>query len=85
MSEQHTYKGYVFTDETSRTEDGGYRARVRMFGLDNGRRMQRFIDLGTFANEIEARHRAYAAAVNWIDAEPERDKFALPSTFAPLS
>jgi len=56
-----------------------------MFGLDNGRRMQRFIDLGTFANEIEARHRAYAAAVNWIDAEPERDKFALPSTFAPLS
>jgi hypothetical protein len=25
VSEQHTYKGYVFTDETSRTEDEGYR------------------------------------------------------------
>ena len=55
-----------------------------MFGLDNGRRMQRFIDLGTFANEIEARHRAFAAAVSWIDAEPEHDKLALPSRFAPL-
>ena len=82
MSEQHTYEGYVFTDETSRTEGGGYRARVRILGLDNGRRSQRFIDLETFANEVEARHRAFAAAVSWIDAEPERDKLALPSSFA---
>ena len=74
----------MFTDETSRTEDGGYRARVRILGLNNGRRTQRFIDLETFANEIEARHRASAEAVSWIDAEPERDKLALPSSFAPL-
>ena len=65
-------------------EDGKYRARVRILGLDGGRRSQRFIDLETFVNEADARHRALAAARSWIDAEDGHDKLALPSSFAPL-
>lgn len=82
MSEQHTYKGYAFTDETSKTEEGKYRARVRILGLDGGRRSQRFIDLETFENEADASDRALAAARSWIDAEDGHDKLALPASFA---
>ena len=85
MSHVHTYKGYTFTDETTPTDDGRYRARVRILGLDGGRRSQRFIDLETFASEADALHRALAAARSWIDAEHGHDKLALPSSFAPLS
>jgi hypothetical protein len=84
VSQQHTFKGYTFTDETTETEDGRYRARVRILGLDGGRRSQRFIDLETFANESDAHRRALAAARSWIDAEDGNDRLALPSSFAPL-
>ena len=84
MNQQHTYKGYAFSDETTKTDDGRYRARVRILGLDGGRRTQRFIDLETFANETDALHRAIAAAKSWIDAEEGHDRLALPSSFAPL-
>ena len=83
MSQQHTYKGYAFTDETT-TEDGKYRARVRILGLEGGRRSQRFIDLETFVNEADAHHRALAAARGWIDAEDGNDRLALPTNFSPL-
>ena len=69
MSQQHTYKGYAFTDETTKTEDGKYRAPVRILGVDGGRWSQPFINLATFVNEADARHRVLAAARNWIDAE----------------
>jgi len=84
VSQQHTYKGYAFADETSKTEDGRYRARVRILGLNGGRPSQRFIDLETFVNEVDAHHRALAAARSWIDAEDGNDRLALPSSFAPL-
>jgi hypothetical protein len=84
VSQQHTYKGYAFSDETTKTDGGKYRARVRVLGLDGGRRSQRFIDLETFVNEADAHHRALAAARSWIDAEEGHDKLALPSSFAPL-
>lgn len=84
MGEQHTYKGYAFTDETTETEDGRYRARARVLGMDGGRRSQRFIDLETFANEADARLCALAGARSWIDAEDGQDKLALPSSFAPF-
>ena len=84
MSQQHTFKGYVFTDETTKTEDGRYRARVRILGQHGGRRSQRFIDLETFANEADAHLRALDAARRWIDAEDGNDRLALPSSFAPL-
>ena len=85
MSQQQTFKGYAFTDETTKTEDGKYRARVRILGLDGGRRSQRFIDLETFVNEADASRRATVAALSWIDAEDGQDKLGLPSSFAPLS
>jgi len=84
MSQQHTYNGYVFTDETTKTDDGKFRARVRILGMDGGRRSQRFIDLETFVNEADARHRALTAARSWIEAEDGQDKLALPSSFAPF-
>ena len=84
MGQQHTYKGYAFSDETTKTEGGKYRARVRILGLDGGRPSQRFIDLETFVNMADAHHRALAAARSWIDAEEGHDKLALPSSFAPL-
>ena len=84
MSQPHTYKGYAFSDETTTTEDGKFRARVRILGLHGGRRSQRFIDLETFVNESDAQRRALTAARSWIDAEEGHDKLALPTSFAPL-
>jgi len=85
VSQQHTHKGYAFSDETTKTEDGKYRASVRILGLAGGRRSQRFIDLETYVNEADAHLRALAAARSWIDAEDGHDKLALPSSFAPLT
>jgi hypothetical protein len=85
VSQQHTYKGYAFADETTKTEDGKYRARFRILGLNGGRMSQRFIDLETFVSEADASHRAMVAARSWIDAEDGQDKLGLPSSFAPLS
>jgi len=84
VSQQHKYKGYAFSDETTKTDDGKYRACVRVLGLDVGRRSQRFIDLETFVNQADALHCALAAARSWIDAEEGHDKLALPTSFAPL-
>lgn len=85
MSHQHSYKGYAFDDDTARTEDGRYRARVILVTVGNGRaRSQRFLDLETFAKEDDARQRAIAAARAWIDEEEGNDKLALPTSFSPL-
>ena len=85
MSQKHSYKGHVFDDDTARTDDGRYRARVVLITVGNGRpRSQRFIDLETFVNEDDARQRALAAARAWIDEEEANDELALPTSLAPL-
>jgi len=85
LSQKHSYKGHVFDDDTARTDDGRYRARVVLITVGNGRpRSQRFIDLETFVNEDDARQRALAAARAWIDEEEANDELALPTSFAPL-
>ena len=84
MSHKHSYKGHAFDDDTARTEDGRYRARVVLVTVGNGRtRSQRFIDLETFLREDDARQRAITAARAWIDDEEANDKLALPTGFAP--
>jgi len=81
----HSYKGFVFDDETTMTDDGRYRARAVLVTMGTGRtRTQRFIDLETFAKEDDARKRAIAAARSWIDEEESNDKLALPTGFSPL-
>ena len=79
------YKGYTFTDITTRSDDGRYTARVAIMALDGSRtRSQRFVDLEVFRTKEEANARAVAGAMAWIDANQERDRLALPSTFSPL-
>ena len=86
MSHGHSYKGYAFDDDTTRTDDGRYRARAILVTVGKGRtRAQRFIDLETFAKEDDAHKRAIAAARAWIDEEESNDKLALPTGFSPLS
>jgi len=72
LSRKHSCKGYAFDDDTTRTEDGRYRARAILVTVGNGRaRSQRFIDLETFAKEDDARQRAVTAARAWIDEEED--------------
>ena len=86
MTYRHSYKGYAFDDDTTRTDDGHYRARVVLVTIGTERtRTQRFIDLETFAKEDDARQRAIAAARAWIDEEESNDKLALPTGLVPLS
>ena len=85
MRHGQRYKGSAFDDDTTRTDDGRYRARVVLITVGNGRpRSQRFIDLETFVNEDDARQRALAAARAWIDEEEANNELALPTSFAPL-
>jgi len=85
LSHKHSYKGHAFEDDTARTDDGRYRARVVLVTVGNARpRSQRFIDLETFIKEDDARQRALAAARAWIDEEDANDKLALPTGFAPF-
>ena len=85
MNHSQNYKGYVLTDDTSKTEDGRYRARAIVVRLVDGRaRSQRFIDLETFSDESAARRRAVSAAQAWVDDEEGKDKLALPTGFSQL-
>lgn len=80
-----TYKGYTFTDVTTPTDGGRFKARAAIMALEGGRtRSQRFLDLETYNTEAEARARVAVAAKAWIDADLGQDKLALPSSFMPF-
>jgi hypothetical protein len=80
-----TYKGYIYTDMTTRTDDARYKARVAIMALDGSRtRSQRFLDLETFRTESEATARAEEGAMAWIDAQVGQDRLALPTNFSAL-
>ena len=80
---RNVYQGFVFTDVSTRTDDGRYRARVAIMSLDGTRtRSQRFIDLEVFATQAEALDRLTLVAKAWIDNEVDKDKLSLPSNFA---
>jgi hypothetical protein len=80
-----TYKGYAFTDLTTQTDDGRYKARAAIMALEGSRtRSQRFLDLETFKTLAEANARVLAGAMAWIDANLGDDRLALPSSFVPL-
>ena len=79
------YQGYAFTDVSTPTEAGFYRARVAIVALDGTRtRSQRFIDLEVFRTPAEAHERVVAVAKAWIDENAAQDRLALPTNFAPL-
>ena len=85
MSGRQTYKGYTFTDVSTATEGGHYRARVAIMALDGTRtRSQRFIDLEIFRTSEEAQERVMAVARAWIDANDGADRLALPTNFSAL-
>ena len=80
-----TYKGYTYTDVTTRTDDGRYIARVAIMALDGSRtRSQRFLDLEIYATRDAAHERAEFAARAWIDANLDPERLELPSRFSPL-
>jgi len=79
------YKGYTVCDLTCESGKGRWTARVAIMVADPTRpRSQCFLDFETFDSSEEARARAEAGAVAWIDREVRSDALALPSTFAPL-
>ena len=85
MSGRQIYKGYTFTDVSTTTDGGHYRARVAIMALDGTRtRSQRFIDLEIFRTSEEAQERVMAVARAWIDANDGADRLALPTNFSAL-
>ena len=79
------YKGFSFADVSSQVDDGRYRAKVAIMGLEGVRtRSQRFLDLETFATEAEASVRALSGARAWIDENLGRDQLSLPTNFGPF-
>jgi hypothetical protein len=77
------YQGYVFTDVSTRTDDGRYRARVAIVSLAGTRtRSQRFIDLEVYPTHEAALERIMAVARAWIDSETDNDRLALPTNFS---
>ena len=85
MSARGIYKGYTFSDVSTPTESGHYRARVAIMALDGTRTCsQRFIDLEVFRTSAEANERVVTVARAWIDANAGSDKLALPTNFAAL-
>ena len=83
MNSRHVYQGYAFTDVSTRTEDGRYRARVAIVSLEGTRtRSQRFIDLDVYRTQEEALDRLTAAAMSWIDSETDKDRLSLPTNFS---
>ncbi len=83
MNSRYVYQGYAFTDVSTRTEDGRYRARVAIVSLDGTRtRSQRFIDLDIYPTPEEALDRLSAAARRWIDSETDKDRLSLPTNFS---
>jgi len=85
VSGREIYKGYTFTDVSTPTDGGHYRARVAIMALDGTRtRSQRFIDLEIFRTSEEAQERVMAVARAWIDANDGADRLALPTNFSAL-
>ena len=85
MSARAIYKGYTYTDVSTPTDNGQYRARVAIMAIDGTRtRSQRFIDLEVFPTREEAGERVVVVARAWIDANEGHDQLALPTNFAPL-
>ncbi len=83
MNSRNAYQGYVFTDVSTRTEDGRYPARVAIVSLDGSRtRSQRFIDLDIYPTQEEALDRLTAAAKRWIERETDKDRLSLPTNFS---
>ncbi len=83
MKFRDVYQGFVFTDVSTRTDDGRYRPRVAIMSLEGTRtRSQRFIDLEVVRTEAEAIDRIRAAARNWIDTEMAVDRLSLPTNFS---
>ena len=85
MSARGIYKGYTFADVSTPMENGRYRARVAILGLDGTQtRSQRFIDLEVFKTREEAGERVVAVARAWIDENAGNDRLALPTNFTLL-
>ncbi len=83
MSFRSVYQGFVFTDVSTRTDDGRYRARVAIMSLGGSRtRSQRFIDLEIVPSEAAAIERITAVAQAWIDGEVGKDHLSLPTNFS---
>ena len=81
-----TYKGYTYTDVTTRNEDGRFVARVAIMALDGSRtRSQRFLDLEAYATRDAAHERVEAVARAWIDANLDPERLELPSRFSPFA
>lgn len=77
------YQGFVFTDCSTRTEDGRFRARVAIMSLEGTRtRSQRFIDLEIVPSQTAAIERITAVAQAWIDTEIDKDPLSLPTNFS---
>jgi hypothetical protein len=84
VNSRRIYKGYTFTDVSTPTGEGRYRARVVIVALDGENiRSQRFLDLEIFQTEAEARDRTETAAISWIDGEGRPEQLSLPTYFAP--
>ncbi len=82
MNFRSVYQDYVFTDVSTRTDDGRYRARVAIMSLNGSRtRSQRFIDLEVFPTQDEAIERITLVAKAWIDSEVDKDRLSLPTNF----
>lgn len=80
---QNSYQGFVFTDVSTRMDDGRFRARVAIVSLAGTRtRSQRFIDLEVYATQAEALDRVTVVARAWIDNEVGEDKLSLPTNFS---
>ncbi len=85
LDSRFVYQGYVFTDVSTRTDDGRYRARVAIISLDGTRtRSQRFIDLEVYPTQEAALNRVITLARSWIDTEINKDQLSLPTNFAGL-
>lgn len=83
MNPRYVYQGYVFTDVSTRTDDGRYRARVAIISLAGTRtRSQRFIDLEVYPTQEAALERITVVAKAWIDSETDKDQLALPTNFS---
>lgn len=77
-----TYKGYTFSDVTTPTANGRFKARVAIMVLQSNRTLsQRFLDLETFATKEQAQARIIDAAKAWIDIEIREDRLDLPTNF----
>ena len=83
MTFRSVYQGFVFTDCSTRTDDGRLRARVAIMSLEGTRtRSQRFIDLEVVPSQAAAIERITAVAKAWIDTEIDKDPLSLPTNFS---